>query len=188
MEKQVWDYFDRINKASSKCRECKKTIKCEGGSTSGMHAHLKLVHHIQTKKRKIVDDSPEPVVSKSAAVASTSGLKKYFQSNNESMLKETIARMVAKDRFSFRSFCSSEDLRMLLQNKFNVKIPTSVFTISTWVIAYSDQVRQKTIHTIARLKQSGKRFSLTFDEWTSLKNRRYMNINLHYHDKSNLFF
>lgn len=29
------------------------------------------------------------------------------------------------------------------------------------------------------MKQNGKRFSLTFDEWTSVRNRRYLNINIH---------
>lgn len=35
---------------------------------------------------------------------------------------------------------------------------------------------------LAAHKYSDKRFSLTFDEWTSMKNRRYININVHAND------
>ena len=36
---------------------------------------------------------------------------------------------------------------------------------------------------ISQRIQRNETFSLTFDEWTSNKNRRYMNVNLHAHDK-----
>jgi len=32
---------------------------------------------------------------------------------------------------------------------------------------------------LKKLKDEGKQFSLTFDEWTSNKNRRYINVNAH---------
>jgi len=32
---------------------------------------------------------------------------------------------------------------------------------------------------IAKRRSQGQRFTLTFDEWTSGRNRRYMNINIH---------
>ncbi|GBL79933.1 hypothetical protein AVEN_28975-1 [Araneus ventricosus] len=33
------------------------------------------------------------------------------------------------------------------------------------------------------LKKQGKRFALSFDEWTSQKNHRYLNLNVHYKEK-----
>lgn len=37
--------------------------------------------------------------------------------------------------------------------------------------------------TIKQCKKSGERFSLTFDEWTSSSNKRFMNINVHTNKK-----
>ena len=44
---------------------------------------------------------------------------------------------------------------------------------------YGEKLRHEVRREIAYHNKNGKRFSLTFDEWTSIKNRRYMNINVH---------
>lgn len=44
------------------------------------------------------------------------------------------------------------------------------------------------IHSIAEIKRVNGRFSLSFDEWTSRRNRRYMNVNLHFCNKSAGFY
>jgi len=36
------------------------------------------------------------------------------------------------------------------------------------------------VNEIMQLKSEGKRFSLTFDEWISVNNRRYLNISFHF--------
>ena len=41
------------------------------------------------------------------------------------------------------------------------------------------RVRAFVAGAIAECKKQGHRFSLTFDEWTSTRNRHYMNINVH---------
>jgi hypothetical protein len=38
-------------------------------------------------------------------------------------------------------------------------------------------------YKFTRFRSQGMRFSLTFDEWTSIKNRRYLNVNVHIEDK-----
>ena len=44
---------------------------------------------------------------------------------------------------------------------------------------YGVKIRSEIRGNISEQIKQGSRFSLTFDEWTSLKNRRYMNINVH---------
>jgi len=39
------------------------------------------------------------------------------------------------------------------------------------------------INKFRKLQEQNQKFSLTFDEWTSRKNRRYLNINVHYKEK-----
>ena len=42
--------------------------------------------------------------------------------------------------------------------------------------------------SINKMKEENKKFSISIDEWTSLRNRRYMNVHLHYvgEDSENL--
>jgi len=47
------------------------------------------------------------------------------------------------------------------------------------VIKYGKMVQQKYKEELEYLKSQGKQFTLTFDEWTSTKNRRYLNVNIH---------
>lgn len=89
-----------------------------------------------------------------------------------------ISRMTAKDGFSFNSFCKSSDLRYLFQ-KSGHKLPSSSNTIRSIVIQFSESVKANMINEIQKLQMQNQKFSLTFDEWTSRKNRRYLNINLH---------
>jgi hypothetical protein len=47
------------------------------------------------------------------------------------------------------------------------------------VMEHGEAIRAVVCQEIADLKNAGTRFSLTFDEWTSTRNRRYMNVNVH---------
>ena len=44
---------------------------------------------------------------------------------------------------------------------------------------YADNLRQKVVRSLRTSKSKNEKFTLTFDEWTSLQNRRYININIH---------
>ena len=51
------------------------------------------------------------------------------------------------------------------------------------VTSYSETIRQLVIKEISEHKLNGKGFSITFDEWTSLRNQQYINVNLHSESK-----
>lgn len=49
----VWKYFSKsMDKNSAVCSICKKRIKTQGGTTTGLHVHLKSKHKIVTPKDK----------------------------------------------------------------------------------------------------------------------------------------
>lgn len=51
----VWNHFlKHKNGSSAKCKDlsCGKVIKTVGGSTSGLHCHLKAIHKINLVKKK----------------------------------------------------------------------------------------------------------------------------------------
>ena len=47
------------------------------------------------------------------------------------------------------------------------------------VLNYSKSIPDEFIKELLSRIANGNRFSLTFDEWTSLRNRRSININVH---------
>lgn len=60
----VWYYFTRtVEKDVATCKQCSKKIKAAGGSTSGLHNHLKSQHKINILKRKQekADDSDSSI-------------------------------------------------------------------------------------------------------------------------------
>lgn len=94
-------------------------------------------------------------------------------------MDETISRMVAKDGLTFRVFTTSTDLRRCLIADGFTDIPTSPNSIKRIVIEYSKEIRKKLKEEIRIELSKGVRFCVTFDEWTSSRNRRYVNLILH---------
>jgi len=57
-------------------------------------------------------------------------------------------------------------------------LPKSADTVKEMVMEQGRRVRSLVTGEIAKRRAQRQRFSLTFDEWTSGRNRRYMNINV----------
>lgn len=87
--------------------------------------------------------------------------------------------MTAKDGLTFYVFTTSEDLRRCLKADGFSPIPTSPNTIRRMMVSYSKKVHEKLKAEIKTDRTEGSRFCVTFDEWTSSRNRRYINLILH---------
>ncbi|CAG4966535.1 unnamed protein product [Parnassius apollo] len=87
--------------------------------------------------------------------------------------------MAALDGIPFSVFCTSEDLRRLFTNSGYNELPKTPKGIKNIVINYSKQEKKKLVTELKNLLAIGKKLSLSFDEWTSSRNARYMNINIH---------
>jgi hypothetical protein len=49
----IWQHFLKEKQGqSAKCINCQAELKTTGGSTKGLHEHMKRVHNISTLKRK----------------------------------------------------------------------------------------------------------------------------------------
>ena len=89
---------------------------------------------------------------------------------------------MAVDGWSFHSISKSEGTRLgLLSRKFS-DLPKTPQTIKNLVMKFADDLIQEDKKRLAELVKKNIRFALTFDEWTSLRNRRYLNLVLHYED------
>lgn len=93
-------------------------------------------------------------------------------------MEERVCRMAAKDGIPFAKFITSIDMRELFESEGH-RLPSSASTIQAMIMAYGASIQKKTVHELEALKSTQKRFTLTFDEWSSLRNRRYLNLNLH---------
>lgn len=87
--------------------------------------------------------------------------------------------MTAPDVLLFNVFITSQDLRKLLHSKDYTDLPNSNNSIRNQIINYSKKIRNQVSLEIKECLKSGERFSLTFDEWTTSSNKRFMNLNVH---------
>lgn len=127
-------------------------------------------------------------------------------------VKFRIARMCAKDGFPFRVssklisgvssfnytrryiytfvsclqvFSTSEDLQNLFE-KANYTLSSSPNSIKTLVVKFAAQRKNDLIGILKQdLKTAA--LSMTMDEWTSTRNRRYTNVNVHKQGRHNNF-
>lgn len=198
-EKSVWFYFLRDSTGQiAKCQKCDKELKTAGGSTKGLHVHLHTKHDIDLLKRKPATDAESGESSASLKNSSSSSsapcddqinpttnkrcrvkISGYFVPQNDKSLGATLARMIALDGLSFNIFCTSQDLRDAVRASGHHNLPTSPTGIQMLVMRYASSLRAQVTAEIKEERKAGQKFSLTFDEWSSLRNRRYMNINVH---------
>jgi len=184
----VWEYFEKDSAGTgqvAKCNICKSNLKAVGGSTKGLHTHLATKHDINLLKRKDSDvshGSSSSAIHPQTTAKSTKlpgMLSQYVVSDIERSLGATMSRMCSCDGVPFRFFVHSPDMRKALVALGFTNIPKSAASIQQLVMEHGRKVRSLQLSEINQRMKKGERFSLTFDEWTSTRNRRYMIVNLH---------
>ena len=176
-ENPVWGCFLRSrNGDRAKCKICENTISCKGGSTGAMRNHLCLKHKILLKTKKAKQQVSLENANKSSTGTST--IENYFKPTKES-LERVVAELAAVDRISFNSISTSKQLRQAFLARGH-KLPQTVQNVRSIIISFSQTVKSDIKKMIAIKKGAGKFCSVTLDEYTSTRSRRYMNLNLHY--------
>lgn len=135
------------------------------------------IHSVVIKSvKRLPPDSTTPLAKRN-----TSSITNYLTVHDNS-LEAVLARMTASDGLPFRIFATSVEMRKSLASR-GFEVPKSANTIRDMVMKYGQSIRQKYKIELQGLKLQGKQFSLSFDEWTSTKNRRYLNVNVHIKSK-----
>lgn len=173
-----WKYFTRSTDAGiCNINKCGKKVKAAGGSTSGLHTHFRTIHKINLLKIKMTTDGADNFENKKTTSNSTSTITSYFKQHNDDSLQAVISRMVAKDMLPFSTFCTSEDLRNMLQSKGH--IPICPKAMKKMVMEFAETLRIQSIEKMQSCKNKSGKISITLDEWSSTRNRRYMNVIVH---------
>lgn len=171
---KAWLYFTRDKKTeSATCNKCHATIMCKGFSTSGLLRHLKNVHKevdIAASKKRSNEDTATEV--KNCQPKITTFLK------NEESIEEIVSKLAAVDGFSINAIAKSEYIRKTLSDK-GMTLPKNPSHIMNMVKSQYHFAKQQVIKEMAIQIECGSRFSVSMDEYSSIKNRRYMNLNVH---------
>ena len=105
-KESVWYYFlfEMPTKQSAKCTvsSCSKIIKIVGGSTKGLHTHLKSVHKIDllAKKTNTSEVACSSTQQKEPARKKTK-MTDYFIDKDEKSLAAVLSRMTSLDSLPF---------------------------------------------------------------------------------------
>jgi len=171
----VWYYFLIADRKSGlkkgKCIKCDMVVSNSGGSTGKLWSHLKDKHEI--------------VKSETQSRSDLINLNNQNNLNNfvikRMSLEERCVRMMVLEDLPFKKM-AGESIRGLLLDVYN-GVPKSPTTFRSMMIDYA--IRRKSVvkAIIGDLISKEIKFCVSFDEWVSVANRRYLGINLHYGDE-----
>lgn len=171
---RVWDFFEKKSASTAQCLKCPALIMCKGSSTSGLIYHLS-THNIKLDTGKNVDgDIAGPSQPKQ------SKLMNFVQ---KSSLEEIVARLCAEDGFSIHSITNSSFIRESIKNR-GYSLPKNESDVMGLIFKMYDKVVEEIKNDIASEIADGKKYSLSVDDWTSIGNKKFMNVNVHKDDDS----
>lgn len=181
----VWHHFLRTTDGQkAKCKHCHNILKISG-STSTLHTHLHKKHSINVKCNEGVstnarqEDTPIASTSKSCdPPAKKLKMTDYYESKDS--LTSVISRMVVLDGLPLKVFCTSADLRKLMQKNFKENVPKSPNSIKKMIMDMCHKEKSTLNVEIKVMKSKNTKWSITLDEWTSMKSHRYLNLNIHF--------
>jgi hypothetical protein len=176
----VWKYYSKVNSGSARCNEkgCQKLFKWNKGISS-IVAHLKNEHNIldqSTTKRSAAVASPLETFIQTPE-PTPKRQKTLLEYCNKPTLEEEIARMVCESNLSFNQIVQTKFIgESLAANYPNRTVPKGHQGISALMMDFFAFAESETIERIKKLKEEGKKFSVSLDEWYC----RFLNINLHF--------
>lgn len=190
----VWAYFDREGgKARCKAEGCGSLLAVK--STSTLAYHLEKIHKISkdnsrsqahhntasTSTSHLLPQGQEPETEQQHEEPERKKQKTVLDLLKFKSLEETVARLAAEDGITIRQITRSSFIQQALAHEFPRRaIPRSEQGIMALVENFYHQAKDQSRKKLGKMKAEGGKFSATLDEWTSLKNLRFININLHY--------
>ncbi len=171
----VWTYFEEMGD-SARCKRCNKVLRRSSGSTSALRAHLR-THDITLQPASSYSDENNNHATTSQGVQQT--MEQFIKRES---VEEVFAKLVAVDGFSMHSLVKSEFIRRAMTDR-GFQMPKNPSTVTAMIQKQAGKIREELKESLQAILKDGGRFSCSFDEWTSLRNRRYLGIILHGNNK-----
>ena len=167
---KIWDHW-LYNKTTgmAKCNVCGKVIKATAGNSKGLKEHSRTQHKIVVEK---VDLSKEVLPP-----SKKTRIDRYFLPEKMS-IETKISRLCSLTCLSFRVLSTDPDIRASLKAE-GYPLPRGNSEIQKLVYRKYDQVTDEMKAALNKLRNENARFTITTDEYTSGRNRRYINVNIH---------
>jgi len=97
---------------------------------------------------------------------------------NQSKSRRIVAELAAVDRISFNTIATSRQMRHAFLVR-GCRLPDTERNVRNLVMIFFYQLKSNIKEKFKMKKWAGKFCSVTLDEYTSTRNRRYINLNLH---------
>ena len=168
---KIWNhfYFNRVTEYAQ-CIHCFKKLKAKYGSSKGLNDHVKAIHGIVIKN----DETPSTPPTKQAKISG------HYQPIKRMTLETKVSRLCTLSCLTFNKLAHDKDIREALK-AHGFELPKSCTQLRKLVLMKHDQVIEETKVELEGFKEKKIRGSLTTDEYTSIRNRRFVNINFHTH-------
>ena len=135
-----------------------------------MSAHIKNVHGINISEDFSLEESDSTLKKQKTLTGFI--LRKSIE--------EEISRPASVDGLSFQCIAKSTFIQEnLRKTKYDRRHPTSHEGVKHMVLSFYNNKKNEIADYFESAVKSGRRFSLSLDEYTSSKCSRYMNINVH---------
>ena len=176
-----WSFFTKKSADLAQCQKCSRVIKTQGGSTSGLKRHLQNIHPELLASSSASSSAEGSTSSSGKPAVEADNLKQRkldFGPQIKYALDETVARLTAESGFSFRGITECDYLRHAMARD-SMKLPKKHSGVTELILQYHQKLTSEIQEKLAVKIRLGERFSITTDEWTSGRGRRYFNVNIH---------
>lgn len=168
----VWKYAEKrknlhTNETEAVCNTCKNVIKCSGGSTTTLKAHLKNRHNIDVEA-DITDKNIVPHAKKNKIILDFVHKKSLCEIVSDLATDGISIRAITRNRFINQSIL-----------KEGYQLPKNETRVMKLIHDDYFDKKKKMIEEIKSKIEKGVKFSITLDEYTTIRRRRYFGINLH---------
>lgn len=205
---EVWKYFKKFEN-TAQCNICLKKPSMKGGSTSGLKRHLTFVHNIKLDNKEthannneIVRNNDETVSNNNENVSNSNEIPRKNNDSNANnnvpasnkgasakqssiskfiitkTMPEIVSKLAAVDGMSIRTITKSSFIRESFAAR-NMTLPKNETDVKNIVVKYYKTVKEAMVKNINSEICKNGRFTLILDEWTSVAQKRYLNICLH---------
>lgn len=179
---EIWKEFKKLPGERAQCLKCPQIISCKGGSTSGLWRHLENKHNLQNQSGSNAVPSKQSKMITAPAPAPSAKQSTLIPFLKRKSLSEVVSRLAATDGFSISAICKSQFIRQSVAER-GFTLPKTKSAIMQLIHDFFEQAKKQTIQELTERINTQREFvSLTTDEWTSLANKRYFNVNLHFAD------
>ena len=155
-----------------KCKYCSAKFYPKQATTS-------LIYHLQKKEGIKLKKSSEPKEFNTKLKEKQVTIPSCLQKKDSAEV--VLARLLAVDLLPMHKLEKSKDI----QNGWaaqGLKIPTTRKAMRKKFLSFTDKIKTNFKQELAARINSKQRFFISLDEWTSIKNQRYVGLNLHLND------